>query len=157
MRRVSPLESNVPCVLPQRAVNDIGVQGSACLQAFAITSHRPKEWSLDILAMPCHREIIADALRRLGVNSQTPLLAAFAHDLQGIEAAVHVEVSDVQSGDLCAAKPDLQTNGQHGPVTNTEQRAGIRLIKNSPSLRLGERQRHPLSAVHDRPLDMAQI
>jgi hypothetical protein len=67
MCRVSPLESNVPCVLPQRAVNDIGVQRPTCHKTFAIVAHRPEEWSLDIITMPRHPKIIADALRRLWV------------------------------------------------------------------------------------------
>jgi hypothetical protein len=52
-------------------------------------------------------EIVAYALCGLRVNCETPLLAAFAHDLQGIEAAVHVEVPDFQARDLRTAKPDL--------------------------------------------------
>src|SRR5437016_14388428 len=131
----------MPRVLPQRAVNHVGVQRPACHKTFAIVTHRSEEWSLDIITVSGEYEIVTDALCGLRVNGEAPLLAAFAHDLQGIEAAVQVEVSDFQSRDLRTAKPDLQTDGQHGPVTDTEQRAGIRLIKHGPGLRLRKRQR----------------
>ena len=49
----------------------------------------------------------AHALRGLWVNGQTPLLAAFMHDLQGIESMVHVKVPDFQARDLSAAKTHL--------------------------------------------------
>src|SRR5438128_8127726 len=130
------------------------MQRPACFQTFAVVTHRPEEWSLDIITMPGKIEIVTNALRCLRVNGQTPLLAAFAHDLQGIESAIHVEVPDFQARDLRAAKPDLQTDGQHGAVTNTKQRTWIWLIKNGPGLRLRKRECHPLSAVHHRPLDV---
>src|SRR5438128_10366314 len=98
MCRVSPTESNVPRILAQRAVNHIRMQWPACLKAFAVVAHRSEERSLHIIAMPGHRQIIFDALCGLWVNGETPLLAAFAHDLQRIEATVHVEVSDFQAG-----------------------------------------------------------
>ena len=80
--RVSPTESNVPRVLAQRAINDIRMQRPTCIEACAIVAHWPEEWPLQISAMSCHIEIVFDALYDLGVNGQTPLLAAFADDLQ---------------------------------------------------------------------------
>ena len=71
--------------------------------------------------MLCQRQVIFDALRRLGVNGETPLLAAFARDFQRIKAAVHVEVPDFQAGNLRTAESDLQTNSKDGPVTDTDQ------------------------------------
>ena len=82
----------------------------SCLKAFAIVAHWPEKWSFDIIAMPREFEIVSNALRGLWVNGETPLLAAFAHDLQRIEATVHMEVSDFQAGDFRTAKSDLQAN-----------------------------------------------
>jgi hypothetical protein len=58
MCRVSPRKSNGPRVLAQYPVNDIGMQVSACRKAFAIVTHRPEEWSLNIFTMPGKIEII---------------------------------------------------------------------------------------------------
>ena len=58
---------------------------SPFLKAFAIVAHRPEERSLDIIAVFCECEIVADALRYLRVYGKTPFLAALTHDLQRIE------------------------------------------------------------------------
>src|SRR5689334_21130408 len=115
--------------------------------SLAIIFHRSKERSLDIIPMACHIEIVTDALRCLRMNGETPLLAAFAQYLQAIKTTIHVEVPDFQCSNLRAAKPDLQTHGEHGPITHTKQRCGIRFIQNGPRLLLRECQRHPFSAV----------
>jgi hypothetical protein len=85
------------------------MQVPACLKALAVVTHRPEEWPLHIFTMPGKIEIVTDALRGLWVNGQTPLLAAFAHDLQRIEATVHMKVPNCESGDLRAAESDLQS------------------------------------------------
>jgi hypothetical protein len=51
MGRVSPIESNGPCIFAQHAVNHIGMQEPASLKALAIVAHRPEEWSLKIIAV----------------------------------------------------------------------------------------------------------
>ena len=122
MRRVSPVEPDGPRVFPEDSINHFRVQWTACLKPFAIIAHRPKEWSLKILAALCECEIVADTLCNLRVNGEASLLAAFTHDLQGIEAAVHVEVADCEARDLRATKSDLHANGENGPITNAEQR-----------------------------------
>ena len=96
-------------------------------------------------------EIITDALRGLRVNGKAPLLAAFAHDLQGIKSTVHMEVTDFQTGDLRATKPDLQTNGQHGAIPNTEECCRSRSIKNGTGLFLRKGQCHALTSIDRRP------
>jgi hypothetical protein len=62
MRRVSPTQPNVPCLLPKYTVNDIRVSMPASVQPLAIVSHRPEEWSLEIIPMPCQSQGIFDAL-----------------------------------------------------------------------------------------------
>jgi len=52
------------------------MQEATCLKALAIVTHRPEEWSLDVLAMFGEIEIVTNALRCLWMNSKTPLLAA---------------------------------------------------------------------------------
>jgi hypothetical protein len=81
MGGVSPLQSNVPRVLPQDAINDIGMQRPACIKAFAVVTHRPEEWSFDIITVFCAFKIVTDALGCLRVNSEASLLAAFAQFL----------------------------------------------------------------------------
>src|SRR6266516_4676669 len=103
------------------------MQRTACCKTFAVVAHRSEEGSLDIMAMLGKFEIITDALSSLRVNGEAPLFATFAHDLQGIKSAVHVEVPDFQARDLRTAKPDLQTDCENSPVTDTKQRARIRL------------------------------
>src|SRR5262245_7281286 len=110
MRRVSPVEPSGPCILAERPINHIRMQVPPCFKTFTIVTHGPEQWPCNILAVFGEVEIITNALRGLRVNGETPLLAAFAHDLQRIEAAVHVEVSDFQARDFGTAKPDLQTN-----------------------------------------------
>src|SRR5262249_17051778 len=100
-------------------VNHIGVQVPACLKTFEVGPHWSKEWAFQIVTMPGKVEIVTNPLRDLRVNGETPLLAAFAHHLQRIEATVHVEVTDFQTCNPCPAKPDLQSNCQDGAVTNT--------------------------------------
>src|SRR5215211_7478260 len=118
MRRVSPLQANVPGVLAQDAVNHIRMQRPACVQTCAVVAHRPEEWPLQISAMPCDVEIVLDALHDLWVNRQTPLLAALADDLQRFVSTVHVKVANFQTRDLRASKPDLQAHSKNGAVTN---------------------------------------
>jgi hypothetical protein len=113
------------------------MQEPARLKAFAIVAHRPEQWPLCITAMSGKIEIITNALCCLRVNGKTPLLAAFADHLQRIEAAIHVEVPDLQAGDLRATKPNLQSDCQNCPVTHTKQCVGIRRIKNRSCLLLG--------------------
>src|SRR5262249_15982550 len=88
MRRVSPTQSNVPGILAQCAINYIWVQRPPWLKPFAVIAHRTEQRPFEILTMSCTIKIVRDALCGLWVNGKTPLLAAFAHDLQGIEAAV---------------------------------------------------------------------
>src|SRR5262249_1548321 len=91
----------------------------------------------------------------LRVNRKTSLLAAFAHHLQRIKSAVHVEVPDFQARDLRTAEPDLQTNGKNGPVTNAEQGTWIRRVENRAGLLLRKGQRHALTSIDYWSLDIA--
>ena len=120
MCRVSPTESNMARILAQRTVNHVGVQMSARIEPLTIVTHRSEERTLDITSMSSKIEIIADALRGLRVNRQTPLLATFADHLQGFVSAIHMEVSDFQAGDFRAAKSNLQTNRENRSVTHAE-------------------------------------
>ena len=82
MGRVSPTESNVPRILAQCAVNHVRMQEATCLKALPVVTHRPEEWSLNIIAVFGEIEIVTNALRCLWMDGETPLLAAFAYDLQ---------------------------------------------------------------------------
>jgi hypothetical protein len=62
MHRVSPTPPKVPCLLPTYTVNDIRVSMPASVQPLALVSHRPDEWPLAILPMPCQRQGIVEAL-----------------------------------------------------------------------------------------------
>ena len=72
------------------------MQEPACRKALAIVTYRSEEWSLAILAVFGEIEIVTNALRGLWMNGKASLLAAFAHHLQRIIAAVHMEVSDFE-------------------------------------------------------------
>src|SRR5258706_14360807 len=112
MGRVSPRESNGPRVLAQCAINHIWMQEATCCKALPVVAHRPEEWPLDVLAVFCEFEIVTDALCCLWMNSKTPLLAAFAYDLQRIKSTVHVKVTDFEARDLGPSQTDLQTDCQ---------------------------------------------
>src|SRR5438309_3369667 len=100
MRRVASVESDRLRVLTQCAINHIRMQEPTCLKALAIVTHRPEEWSFDVLAVFGEIEIVTYALCSLWMNGKTPLLAAFAYDLQRIKSTVHVKVTDFEARDF---------------------------------------------------------
>jgi hypothetical protein len=65
MRRVSPIESNGPGILTQRAINDIRMQEPPSLKALAIVSHRSEQRPLKIITVFCEIEIITILCGRL--------------------------------------------------------------------------------------------
>ena len=50
---------------------------SSCPSRLPLTG--PEEWPVKIILVFCFFQILPDALRGLGVNGQTALLATFAH------------------------------------------------------------------------------
>src|SRR5215510_2100761 len=122
MRRVSPTQSDMSGILAQRAVNHIWVKWPTWLKSFAVIAHRTEQRPFEIITMSCKIEIVTDTLCGLWVNGKALLLAAFAHDLQGIEAAVDMEIPDFEARNLRTPEADLQSNSKHGTVTHTEQR-----------------------------------
>ena len=73
---------------------------SPFLKAFAIVAHRPEEKSLDIIAVFCECEIVADTTALLAVYGKTPFLAALTHEPSAESNPVHMEVADFEVGDL---------------------------------------------------------
>src|SRR5213593_3838314 len=97
--------------------------------------------ALQVLTMPSNSEIVPDALCGLRMNRKRSLLAALAHDTQGIIPTIDMKVPDLQASDLRSAKPDLQPHRQNCPITQPNHFVLTRCIQNRPRLLLGKCQR----------------
>ncbi len=77
MRRISPLQPNCLGMLPQHAVNRIGMHGPPCFLPFAVTAERPEQRPVQIVAVALPPPNSPDALRGLRMNGEGVAPAAF--------------------------------------------------------------------------------
>src|SRR5262245_37986526 len=105
--------------------------------------------------MPCHVDVVSNALLDLWMNRETPLLSALAYHLQRFVTAVHVEVPDFQTRDLRATEADLETHRQDCPIAYPKQGVRVWCIPDRSRLLLGKCECRAFPAIDGRPLHFA--
>ena len=96
---------------------------------------RPEQRAVAVVAVAGGVQVGAQPRRGLRVDRERVAPAALADDAQRIEAAVLVQIPDLERGDLGAAQPDLQADGQDGAVAQAGSERVLPAGGRSSSLR----------------------
>ncbi|KPX28976.1 hypothetical protein ALO69_200017 [Pseudomonas ficuserectae] len=98
-------------------------------------------------------QVRVDALGGHGMQRQKADLTAFPVDPQVLDAASFLQILGVQLCRFFAAQAVVEQHRQHGPITQSLQRAFIRCLKQGLGLVITQRRRLAFIALNPRPFD----
>jgi hypothetical protein len=155
VRRVTAIKAELGGIFPDHAIDRVLVHAPAFLAALAVVLQRPEQRPVGVGRVPRGLQIGAKTCGGLRIDRERVATAALARDAQRIEAAVLVQIADLERGDLGAAQADLQADGEDRTIAQAGDRVFARRVEQFARLRLGEGERRAFVAIDRRPLDLA--
>jgi len=149
------MQSDLLDVLPHDAVNHVGVEVASQALPALVLPHGPEQRACAVIRVARGLDVRADALGRLRMDGERVIFTPLANEVERWVAGVHVEVLDLQAGDFCASRPELQADRENDAIAESLHGRGIRCVEELSRLRRRERRRRPLFTVHPRSTDFA--